>query len=45
MKKETSMGYSNSQGACLESAAELQGEQGSGLDRRLTAVNPFPRYL
>lgn len=39
------MSYSNSQGACMEIAAEVQCEQGYGLDRRLTTANPFPAYL
>lgn len=34
--------YSNSQGAALDSAVEVSGEQGYGLDRRLTAVAAFP---
>jgi hypothetical protein len=33
---------SNSQGASLLPAAELASEQGYGLDRRITAVDPFP---
>jgi hypothetical protein len=38
------MGYSNSQGASVQPAAELASEQGSGLDRRITGTDPFPRY-
>lgn len=34
--------YSNSQGAALDSAIEVSGEQGSGLDRLVTRVSAFP---
>jgi hypothetical protein len=34
---------SNSQGAAVAPAAELDTEQGYGLDRRLLGVSPFPR--
>lgn len=33
---------SNSQGAAVEPPAEFSSEQGSGLDRRVTGVSPFP---
>jgi hypothetical protein len=33
--------FSNSQGAAVAPAAELQGEAGLGMDARLTAVDPF----
>jgi hypothetical protein len=38
------MNFSNSQGASVTPAAELDGEQGYGLDRRLTGVSPFPVF-
>jgi hypothetical protein len=41
-KKRKHMMLSNSQGASVAPAAEPGTEQGHGLDRRLTAVSPFP---
>jgi hypothetical protein len=35
---------SNSQGAAVEPPAELSSEAGSGIDRRVTGVNPFPPF-
>ena len=37
------MDFSNSQGASVAPAAELGTDQGHGLDKWLTAVDPFSR--
>jgi hypothetical protein len=38
------MDYSNSHGAALDSAIEISGEQGYGLEAHFAAVSAFPPF-